>query len=128
MRRIVVVVVAFCLGLGVATALAQRPRDAVAVDPDVHNVVMENEHVRIFEARAPVGYKSPMHSHPPIAVISLGSSRMKLTGTDGQSQIVDLRPGSVLWFDDAVHSWELFAGNLHVIAVEVKAAKPPAAE
>lgn len=126
MRKLALALLAFCLGVGVATAVAQRPKDAVIADPDVHNVVMENEHVRILEARAPVGYKSPMHSHPPIAVISLGSARLRLTGQDGQSQIVDLRPGGVLWFDNAAHSWELFAGNLHVIAVEVKNAKPAA--
>lgn len=126
MRKLALALLAFCLGVGVATAVAQRPKDSTVADPDVHQVVLENDHVRVLEARAPVGYKSPMHSHPPMTVVSLSSARIKLTGQDGQSQMVDLRPGTVLWLDNAVHSWELFAGNLHNIAVEVKTPKPTA--
>ena len=123
MRRMVVVLVAFCLGAGVATALAQRAKDATQVDPEVHHVVMENEHIRVLEVRAPVGYKSPMHSHPPVLGVSIGSGRLRVTLPDGQRQILDLRPGMVFWFDNVEHSWELLAGNHHVVAVEVKAAK-----
>jgi hypothetical protein len=128
MRRILLVAIAFCLGLGVATALAQRPREATQVDPEVHHVAMENDHVRVLEVRAPVGYTSPMHSHPPVLAVSIGSGRLKITSQDGQSQIVDTRPGMVFWFDDARHTWELLAGTHHFIAVEVKAAKAAAGE
>jgi len=89
--------------------------------------VLENEHVRVFEAQAGAGTKSPMHSHPPFVLASLGSARVKLTMPDGSKQILDLRPGQVLWMENAEHSWELLAGNLHVIGVEVKSAARPAA-
>lgn len=124
MRKLALALLAFCLGVGVATALAQRPKDATQVDPEVHHAVMENEHVRVLEVRAPVGYKSPMHSHPPVLAISIASGRLRLTLPDGQSQILDTRPGMIFWFDDAQHSWELLAGHHHFIAVEVKAARP----
>jgi hypothetical protein len=126
MRNAVFAVVAFCLGFGVAFALPQRAKDATLNDPEVHHVVMENDHVRVLEVRAPVGYTSPMHSHPPILGVSVGAARLRVTSRDGQRQILDLRPGMVFWFDDAEHSWELLAGNHHVVAVEVKAAKKPA--
>ncbi len=126
MRKVVVVLVAFCVGLGVATALAQRSQDATLVDPDVHHVVMENDHVRVLEVRARAGHKSPMHTHPPLAVVSIGSSRVKLGGPDGQIQILDLRPGTVLWMDGVEHSWELLAGDHYLVAVEVKSARKPA--
>lgn len=120
---------AFLLGVGTATAVAQKSKDATVVDPDVHQVVLENEHVRVFEARAAAGAKSPMHSHPPFVLASLGSARVKLTFPDGSKQILDLRPGTVLWLENVEHSWELLAGNLHVIGVEVKsAARLPAAK
>lgn len=123
MRRLIGLLLAFILGVGLTAARAQKVKDAVAVDPDVHNVVLENEHVRVFEARAGGGAKSPMHSHPPFVLASLGSARVKLTLPDGSKQILDLRPGTVLWLENAEHSWELLAGNLHVIAVEVKSAR-----
>lgn len=126
MKRYVGIVFSFLMGIGLMAA-AQRAKDAVVIDPDVHHVVMENEHVRVFEARAAHGRKSPMHSHPPVLVVSVGSARIKLTTPDGKTQILDLRPGQVLWLDNPEHSWELQAGELHVIAVEVKSAqKSPA--
>jgi hypothetical protein len=114
----------FSLVVGVAlVAAAQRAKDAVAIDPDVHHVVMENEHVRVFEARAAHGRKSPMHTHPSRVLVSVGSARVKLTLPDGKTQMLDLRPGQVLWLENAEHSWELLGGDLHVVAVEVKSAQ-----
>jgi len=126
MRRYIAVAVAFVLGVAVALAVAQS-RDAVIVDPTAHSVVLENEHVRVLEARASHGYKSPMHTHPSLAVISIGSARVKLTQPDGKSSMLDLRPGMVLWLDKPEHSWELISGELHVVAVEVKSAAGKAA-
>lgn len=120
MKRKLSLLVAFCLGVGLATAVAQKSKDSTIVDPDVHQVVLENDHIRVLEARAAPGYKSPMHSHPPLVVVSIGSARVKFTLPDGQTPILDLRPGAVLWLDGVEHSWELLAGNLHVVAVEVK--------
>jgi hypothetical protein len=98
-------------------------KDSTIVDAEVHQVVFENEHVRVIDARAAHGWKSPMHSHPPMLVIGLGSGRQKVTSPDGETQMVDLNPGMVVWRDDAFdHAWELLAGEVHVILVEVKSA------
>ncbi|MBI4462645.1 MAG: hypothetical protein HY653_07055 [Acidobacteria bacterium] len=124
MKRKLSLLVAFCLGVGLAVAVAQKSKDSTVVDPDVHQVVLENDHVRVLEARAAPGYRSPMHTHPPLVLVSLGSARVKFTTPDGQTQIFDIRPGTVLWRDQPIeHSWELLAGNLHVVAVEVKSAQ-----
>ena len=122
MRRCLVVVLSCLVGMALV-ATAQKSGDAVAVDADVHNVVLENEHVRVFEARAAPGRKSPMHSHPSLVLVSVGSARVKLTLPDGKSSILDLRPGLVLWLENPEHSWELLAGELHVVGVEVKSAQ-----
>ena len=45
------IVIAIAVGLPVSVS-AQKAKDAVMVDPKVHNVVFENDHVRVFEARA----------------------------------------------------------------------------
>lgn len=109
---------------GVATATtAQDVKDATIADPAVHQVMLENDHVRVLRALATAGHKSPMHSHPPFLVVSLGTARMRVTQADGAQQILDLAPGAALWIDGAQHSWELLAGELNVVAVEVKAAK-----
>ncbi len=113
----------FLLGIGIATLAAQKATDSTVIDPDVHHVVMENEHVRVFEARGAPGWKSKMHTHPPLVLVSVGSARLKLTLPDGKTSILDFRPGQVIWVPGAEHSWELLAGDLHAVGVEVKSAR-----
>ena len=95
----------------------------MAVDPTHHNVVMENDHVRVFEAMAAPGETSPMHSHPPTAIISLREARMRITLADGSSSIFDLHPAQMIWIEDVEHSWEVLSGLVHAFGVEVKAAR-----
>jgi quercetin dioxygenase-like cupin family protein len=122
MKRYVGIVLSLLVGIALMAA-AQRAKDAVAIDPDNHNVVLENAHARVLEVRAAPGRKSPMHTHPPLVLVSVGSARVKLTLPDGKTSILDLRPGQVLWLDNPEHSWELLGGDLHVVAVEVKSAQ-----
>lgn len=108
---------------------AQRAPDAVAVDPTHHNVLFENEHVRVFRALAAPGARSPMHTHPSFVFLGLGTARLRLTTPAASNVIFDVSPGTVLWMENAEHAWEMVAGQLHVVAVEVKAAArgaPPA--
>lgn len=118
-------------GLFAIPATAQtQAGNAVDVDPDVHAVVLDNEFIRVFDARASRGTRSPMHTHAPMVLVSIGKTRFRLTQADGKTGIFDLNPGQVLWVPGAQHSWELIAGELHAIGVEVKSAQkasePPA--
>ncbi|MDQ3697964.1 MAG: hypothetical protein M3373_08075 [Gemmatimonadota bacterium] len=111
------------LVLGAPAALAQGTPDAVAVDPTHHQVVLENDHVRVFQVLASPGARSAMHSHHPLVFVSLGRARIRITAPGGSTTIFDTHPAQVLWFQDVVHSWELLSGQLQVIAVEPKAAR-----
>lgn len=108
---------------GALPVVTRKVDDAVSVDPDVHHVLLENDHVRVFDARAAKGRKSPMHSHPPFVFVSLGTARLGLTLRDGKNVVLDTYPGQVIWMENAEHSWELLSGQAHVIAVEVKSAQ-----
>ncbi len=126
MKRYWAIVLAFALGLTVS-ASAQKAKDAVIVDPKVHNVLFENDHVRVFEARASMPVASPMHSHPPFVFIGLETGRVKMGLPDGKKMMFDIYPGQVIWAGDGMeHSWELISGKVRVIAVEVKSALKPA--
>ena len=107
--------------------IQQDDREAVAVDPTHHNVVFENDHVRVFEAMAATGDTSPMHTHPPTVVIGSEAARMRVTLPDGSTSILDLHPAQAIWLDGAEHSWEILSGALHAFGVEVKAARGSAA-
>jgi quercetin dioxygenase-like cupin family protein len=115
--------VATMLVLGAAGLGAQEVKDSTVADPDAHQVAFENEHVRVLRVLAEAGYRSAMHSHPPLLVVSLGTGRVKMTLADGSKRIVDLSPGQSFWIDSTQHAWELLAGEVDVVAVEVKAAK-----
>ncbi|MGI9076953.1 MAG: hypothetical protein ACR2G6_06420 [Gemmatimonadaceae bacterium] len=108
---------------GALPAVTRKGNDAVAVDPDVHHVLLENDHVRVFDGRAAKGRKSPMHSHQPFVFVSLGTARFNLTLPDGKNVVFDTYPGQVMWLEDAEHAWEMLSGEAHVIAVEVKSAQ-----
>ena len=108
---------------GAPAAISPGEREAVVVDPTHHHVVMENDHVRVFEALAGTGDTSPMHTHPPTAIVSLGTARMRITVPDGSSSILDLHPAQAFWIEDVAHSWEVLAGTVHAFGVEVKAAR-----
>ena len=104
-------------------AVLAESKDSTIVAPEVHQVVFENEHVRVIDARAAYGSKTAMHSHPPMLFIGLGTGRQKVTAPDGKTQMVDLNPGVVVWLDEGFeHAWELLAGEVRVILVEVKSA------
>jgi hypothetical protein len=115
-------ILAACLAAMPAICAGQA-NDAVAVDPDVHRVVLENDFIRIFDARASRGAKSPLHTHPPMVLVSLDSTRFRMTLPDGKNTIFDLDPGKALWVEGAHHGWELLAGELHTIGVEIKSAQ-----
>lgn len=110
-------------------AAAQGSQDAVTADPRHHHVLFENDHVRVFRALASPGARSPMHTHPPFVFVGMGTARLQLATPTATNVIFDIHPEQVLWIDGAEHSWEMVAGQAHVIGVEVKAAKqgtPPA--
>ena len=119
-KPIVWIALSLCL---VSSVAAQSVQDATVAAPEAHQVVMENDHVRVLRALAAPGHKSPMHSHPPRVIISLGTARVRMTMGDGTVQYFDLYPGMVFWIDETEHSWELLAGEVNVVGVEVKAAK-----
>ncbi len=107
----------------VGVSHAQTTGNAVDVDPDVHKVIMENEYFRVFDARASKGTKSPMHRHEPMVLVILGKARFRIAGPDGKASLLDLNPGQAFWVQSAEHTWELLAGELHAIGVEIKSAQ-----
>lgn len=116
----------------IPVACLAQATDATVVDPDVHRVVLENDYVRVFDARASKGAKSAMHTHPPMVLVGLDAARFRITPPDGNAVIFDMDPGKTVWINGTQHSWELMSGELHAIGVEIKSAQgkeaPPARE
>lgn len=123
MKNQVLFVSLFLLGFSLLASADERAPDAVEIHPEAHHVLIDNEHVRVFRAMGTAGGTSPMHSHPPFVLVSLGQARLQMTLPDGEVAILDLLPGQVMWLEDGLeHSWKMLSGEAHVVAVEVKSA------
>ena len=120
--------VVLCSLLGAPAAYGTDVADSTVADPEAHQVMLENEHVRVLRVVAAPGYESPLHSHPPLLIVSLGAARIETRKPDGTKRIVDLHPGQAIWSDANEHSWKLLAGEIDIVAGEVKAAEKPAEE
>ncbi|MGI8618157.1 MAG: hypothetical protein ACR2L6_03595 [Gemmatimonadaceae bacterium] len=112
------------LAVTAADVRAQTSRDALDVDPRHHQVLFENDYVRVFRALAGGGARSPMHTHPHRVLVSLGTTRLRMTLPNGTNPVWDFMPGQVAWMPADEHAWELVAGAVHVIGVEIKRPAP----
>ena len=108
--------------------MATHPLDAMIAAPDHHDVLFENDRVRVLDTRLQPGQRTPIHAHEwPAALYVLSGSDFLRRDQDG-SVLVDSRDGtppelgSGLWIEPLPpHSVEnVGSADLHIIAVEVK--------
>ena len=118
-------VIAICFFAG-KDALAQDP---VKVGPKIYKVLLENERIRVCEARFHVGDSIPMHSHPDHSVYVQSGGTLEVTGSDGKSQPLELKAGEVLWLPAQAHKGKNIGKSEVVLIVsELKEPAPkPAA-
>ena len=95
--------------------------DAVTVAPDVYKIVLENERVRVLEARGNPGAKTEMHTHPSQVAIAVSDGQFRFTSPDGERVEVELKAGEVMYLDPVEHTTEILGSQeAHVILVELK--------
>jgi quercetin dioxygenase-like cupin family protein len=97
------------------------PRDAVTVAPRVYKVVLENERVRVLEARGKPGDKTELHAHPAQVVIAITDGKFRFTAPDGQAIEAELKAGQVMYLDPVEHTTEITGTTeSHNLLVELK--------
>lgn len=103
--------------------------DAIAAAPDHHQVLLENEHVRVLDTRIKPGERVPVHTHQwPSVVYALATNdfvRYDASGAvvlDSRNADIDIKPGSVIWLPPLdEHSVENVGdGEIRAIVVELK--------
>jgi quercetin dioxygenase-like cupin family protein len=103
--------------------------DAMTAAPDHHEIILENDLVRVLDTRLGPGERTPIHSHCwPSSLYVMSWSDFLRRDADG-NVIVDSRtwqnrptPGKALWSAPLVpHSVENIGEcELRIIAVELK--------
>ena len=97
------------------------PGDAVSVAPNMYKVLLENDRVRILEARYGPGAKSDMHSHPDFAAVALTPAKAKFTFANGLTVDWELQAGESVFIEGQEHTVEnTGTSEFHVILVELK--------
>ena len=76
------------------------------VASNVYSLIMENEHVRVMDARFGPGVKAVMHSHPNHVVYVLSGGKIKISTPDGKSNVVDFEAGQTMWVQGGDHASE----------------------
>lgn len=102
-------------------AMNLMAQDPVKLAPDKLKVILENDTVRVFEARLKPGEKLGMHSHPKSIAYFMSSSKLKSTFPDGRSVIIEKKAGDILWREPVRHAEEnVGTTDLVVLVLEFK--------
>jgi quercetin dioxygenase-like cupin family protein len=79
--------------------------DPVTVGPTVYRVVLDNERVRVLEARFQPGQKIGPHSHPDHVVVVTSAGKLTLINAEG-TQELDGKAGDTFYISAGTHSAE----------------------
>ncbi len=103
------------------SAIKGKLTDPLEVASNVYTLVMENEHVRVLDARFSPGAKAAMHYHPNHVVYVLTDGRLKITTPDGKSVNVNLTTGQAIWMQIGRHAAEnVGKAEAHNLVIELK--------
>jgi quercetin dioxygenase-like cupin family protein len=112
--------------LGCALLMLVGPGAAPAQDPVVVNAKtirarLDNDRVRVLEARLEPGDKEQMHSHPASVFYVIAGGKLRNHGADGKTTESTLETGAVVYRDPLTH-WAENIGTttIHLILVELK--------
>ncbi len=85
------------------SARAAASQDPLTVGPSVYRVVIENERVRVLEARFQPGERIASHAHPDHVVVVTSAGKLAITNAEG-TQELDAKVGDTFYFPAETHS------------------------
>ncbi len=96
-------------------------QDVVAVAPDSHKLVLENDQVRVIRVHVKPGEKVAMHSHPPNVAYFLTDGKLKITLPNGKSDVKTIKAGTANWSEATTHAAEnVGSADFEEIQIEMK--------
>jgi quercetin dioxygenase-like cupin family protein len=97
-------------------------QDALAVNPDVVHLKLENERVRVLESTLAPGKKEKMHAHLwPYVIYVINGGLVRNHLPNGKSVDSELKAGDVIYRDPITHWTEnIGATEVRVLVMEMK--------
>jgi beta-alanine degradation protein BauB len=97
--------------------------DPIATNPELYEVIFENDRVRVLEYHDVPGDRTEPHAHPDSVMYTLSSFRRRLYAHGGERD-VDITAGTVAWLPAQQHAGHNIGETpTRVIFVELK--EPP---
>jgi quercetin dioxygenase-like cupin family protein len=92
-------------GYGSSTSKSTKvsPEDPTVVGPTIYRVMLENERVRVMEARFKPGEKIAMHTHPDHVVVVTSAGKLAITNSEG-TQEIEAKVGDAFFIPSETHS------------------------
>ena len=98
-----------------------HPDDAINIAPHFHEVIFEDDAMRVLKVTVNPGDAAEMHWHPRNINYVLSGGRLRFEKPDGSSVIVDLGEEQVTSAGDGSHMVEnVGSGTVQTIQVELK--------
>ena len=104
-RRLSLLLVAAAL-VAVASTAGAPAQDPLTVGPDIYRLILENERVRVLEARFQPGEKIGPHAHPDHVVVVTSAGKLAVTAASGKVQEFDAKVGDTFFIAAETHSAE----------------------
>lgn len=106
------------------TGVVADREDPIRVSPEAHDVVLDNERVRVLLESLPPGGSLPRHRHPDHLLVAVTGGRIVTRSIHGRAETIELEPGDAMWFPALIHEVEnVGSGSWRAAIVEVKPAE-----
>jgi quercetin dioxygenase-like cupin family protein len=98
-----------------------RAQDPARVNAKTIQVKLENDRVRVLEARLRPGDKEQLHSHPAYVIYVVAGGKVRNHAADGRTTELAWAAGDTLYRDPLTH-WAENIGTttIHLVLVELK--------
>ncbi len=83
----------------------ESAQDPCVVGPTIYRVILENDRVRVMEARFKPGEKIAPHAHPDHVVVVTSAGKLAITSAEGTREI-DAKVGDAFFIPTETHSAE----------------------
>lgn len=101
-----------------AVASQEQERDPTKLAPNIYEIVLENEHVRVLKVTARPGETPPVHYHPDRVLVSLNRC------VDNVTQETLYEAGEVAWLPAVTHGGQKITSVSDCIFIEVELKSP----
>lgn len=95
--------------------------DPLLLAPENYKLLLENEHVRVFDVRIRPGERLRLHSNGPSVIYVFNDGRLQHTYEDGTAVVKTAVSGSLIWDDAETHeTMNVGDTDIHSLKVELK--------